>query len=152
MLKNYITDPQAVREKWVAHELRLVARLRARRAAAAGTDAPPVWEWSPARASHRELARFVAAGLSPRRPCKRHAQPGAILGKTVDFGAVAKRKIADLVLLDASPLEDIANTRRIAAVVANGRSTREDLDGILNQVEGMRRRARGVVDLYSRTV
>jgi cytosine/adenosine deaminase-related metal-dependent hydrolase len=51
------------------------------------------------------------------------------------MGTVEKGKLADLVLLDANPLEDIANTRRIRAVVLAGRYFgRADLDRMLTQV------------------
>ena len=53
-----------------------------------------------------------------------------------DLGRVKKGFLADLVLLDANPLDDIANTRRIRAVVANGRFySRDDLDALLEDVE-----------------
>ena len=42
------------------------------------------------------------------------------LGREREFGAVETGKLADLVLLDANPLEDIANTRKIFAVIRNG--------------------------------
>jgi imidazolonepropionase-like amidohydrolase len=49
---------------------------------------------------------------------------------------VEKGKLADLLLLDKNPLEDIRNTRAIFAVVANGRFfSREDLDRMLLRVE-----------------
>jgi imidazolonepropionase-like amidohydrolase len=52
------------------------------------------------------------------------------------LGTVEKGKLADLVLLDADPLESIGNTRRINAVVVNGRFfDRKTLDGMLAQVE-----------------
>jgi imidazolonepropionase-like amidohydrolase len=138
MVKNSITDPLAVRERWVAHELRLVARLHAAGVPLlAGTDAPPGVGVVPGASLHRELARFTAAGLSPLDALRTATtNPARFLGKTGDLGTVADGKIADLVLLEADPLADIANTRRIAAVVANGRLyTREDLDRILANVE-----------------
>jgi len=52
-----------------------------------------------------------------------------------DLGTIEEGKLADLVLLDSNPLDDIANIRRINAVVANGRLlTRDDLDGLLNKI------------------
>ena len=48
-------------------------------------------------------------------------EPARCFGMTDSLGTVAAGKVADLVLLDANPLADIRNTRKIAAVVANGR-------------------------------
>jgi imidazolonepropionase-like amidohydrolase len=47
--------------------------------------------------------------------------PARFLGIEDDFGTIASGKTADLVLLDANPLEDISNTRKIAAVVYRGK-------------------------------
>jgi imidazolonepropionase-like amidohydrolase len=52
------------------------------------------------------------------------------------LGTVAMGKMADLVLLDANPLTDIANTQKIAAVIVNGRYfSRADLQKMLQKVE-----------------
>jgi hypothetical protein len=57
------------------------------------------------------------------------------MGRLADMGTVEKGKLADLVLLDANPLENIDNTRRIRAVVLAGRYFgRADLDRMLQQV------------------
>jgi imidazolonepropionase-like amidohydrolase len=52
------------------------------------------------------------------------------------LGTVEKGKLADLVLLDANPLEDIRNTQKIEGVVVNGRYlSRGELDKMLARVE-----------------
>jgi imidazolonepropionase-like amidohydrolase len=91
----------------------------------------------PGPSLHHELERFVAAGLTPAQALRTATLgPAEFLGRRADFGTVETGRIADLVLLDANPLEDIRNTRRIAAVVANGRYlSRADLDRILANIE-----------------
>lgn len=62
--------------------------------------------------------------------------PARFLGAADSLGTVEEGKLADLVLLDASPLEDIRNTRRIRAVVIDGRLLdRDALDRMLAEVE-----------------
>jgi imidazolonepropionase-like amidohydrolase len=52
------------------------------------------------------------------------------------LGTIAPGKIVDLVLLDASPLDNIANTKRIAAVIVAGRLLQHaELNGLLEQAE-----------------
>jgi imidazolonepropionase-like amidohydrolase len=52
------------------------------------------------------------------------------------LGSVTPGKVADLVLLDANPLQDITNSRRVHGVMVNGRwLSREELDGLLEQFE-----------------
>lgn len=85
---------------------------------------------------HEELARLVDAGLTPLEALRSATlNPAEYLGRTEDMGSTAEGKVADLVVLDANPLEDIRNTRRIRAVVLDGRLLRRsDLDGILEDV------------------
>jgi imidazolonepropionase-like amidohydrolase len=76
---------------------------------------------------------LVAAGLSPREALESATlAPARLLGWDQVMGSVETGKIADLVLLDGNPLQDIGNTRKIAAVFAQGRYySRDDLDGML---------------------
>jgi imidazolonepropionase-like amidohydrolase len=70
---------------------------------------------------HRELEQLIAAGLSPSAAL--HAAtlaPAEYFGLDTQYGSVTVGKTADLLLLEANPLDDIRNTRRIAAVVFNG--------------------------------
>jgi imidazolonepropionase-like amidohydrolase len=77
---------------------------------------------------HTELENMVMAGIPPARALMAGTRASAeILGLT-DLGAVAVGKSADFVVLDANPLDDITNTRRIANVYLRGhRVDREKL-------------------------
>jgi imidazolonepropionase-like amidohydrolase len=71
---------------------------------------------------HRELGLLVEAGLSPAEALRAATiTPAQVLGVDDDLGTIEPGKLADLVLLDGDPLEDITNTRRIASVIARGR-------------------------------
>ena len=70
---------------------------------------------------HDELALFVRAGLSPLQALQTAtSEPAAYLAATDSLGSLGVGKIADLVVLDADPLRDIGNTRKVNAVIANG--------------------------------
>ncbi|HVJ10170.1 MAG TPA: amidohydrolase family protein, partial [Burkholderiales bacterium] len=86
---------------------------------------------------HDDLEWLVKAGLSPLAALQAATRnPAVYLERLQDFGTVEKGKIADLVLLDADPLQDIRNTRRIAAVVSGGKFfSRADLDRMLADIE-----------------
>ena len=69
-----------------------------------------------------ELALMTDAGLTPAEALRTATtNPARFFAASDTIGAVAKGQVADLVLLDANPLLDIHNTRRIRAVVAGGR-------------------------------
>ena len=71
---------------------------------------------------HDELSLLVRAGLTPAEALRTATiNPARALGLTASLGTVQPGKRADLVLLDANPLLDIANTRKIAGVVVNAR-------------------------------
>jgi imidazolonepropionase-like amidohydrolase len=88
----------------------------------AGTDAPQGYDLVPGVSLHRELQLFVRAGLTPLQALQTATlNPAIFFGKTAEWGTVAVGKTADLVVLTRNPLVDIANTRAVAAVVADGR-------------------------------
>jgi adenine deaminase len=71
---------------------------------------------------HDELSHLVEAGFSPMEAIQSATlNPAKFMGKLNEIGTLEEGKIADMVLLDASPLEDIRNTRKIHAVVLNGK-------------------------------
>lgn len=87
----------------------------------AGTDAPRAFIY-PGFSLHEELALLVRSGLTPLEALRTATyNPAEYLGSLDSLGTIGEGKIADLVLLDADPLQDIHNTTRISAVIANGR-------------------------------
>jgi len=76
----------------------------------------------PGFALHDELALMVAAGVTPLVALQSAtSEPARAFGLADTVGAVATGQVADLLVLDGDPLTDIHNTRRIYAVMLNGR-------------------------------
>ncbi len=70
---------------------------------------------------HDELGLLVAAGMTPEEVLSSATRlPATWLGIDSEVGTVEVGKLADLVLLDANPITDIKNTRKIAGVFVNG--------------------------------
>ena len=138
ILETMDTDPLPVRKRFVQMELEMtLAMFRAGVPFMAGTDTAAGIHIFPGFSLHQELALFVEAGLTPMQALQTATlNPAKFLGSTANMGTVEKGKIADLVLLDANPLEDINNTRKIQAVVLAGRYfSRAQLDEMLRGVE-----------------
>jgi imidazolonepropionase-like amidohydrolase len=70
---------------------------------------------------HDELELLVQAGLTPTESLRTATlNPAKYLGMEKELGTIEKGKLADLILLDANPLANITNTKKISAVVVNG--------------------------------
>ena len=82
---------------------------------------------------HNELAALVDAGFTPLEAIQSVTLDAAQFpGRADDFGTVANGKAADLLLLDANPLEDIQNTQKMRAVAIQGKYLdRAALDAVL---------------------
>jgi imidazolonepropionase-like amidohydrolase len=102
----------------------------------AGTDTGNPFCY-PGFSLHEELALLVIAGLTPVEALRSATlNPAKFLGLDKTLGTIEQGKIADLVLLDANPLEDVRNTQKINAVISNGRLfDRKALDKMLAQAE-----------------
>jgi hypothetical protein len=87
----------------------------------AGTDMLNPFTF-PGFSLHDELVLLNEAGLSPAEALRAATlSPAIFMNATDSLGTVEKGKRADLVLLDANPLDDIHNTQKVNAVVLNGR-------------------------------
>src|SRR5262249_11484503 len=102
----------------------------------AGTDTANPYCF-PGFSLHDELALLVDAGLSPMAALQAATiNPARFLGKANELGTIEKGKIADLVLLEANPLDDIRNTTKINSVVLGGRLLdRKALDLVLAELD-----------------
>jgi len=84
-------------------------------------------------AVHSDLAALVEAGLSPLKAITAGTSAAArVLGADESLGTIEVGKLADFLILDADPLEDIHNTKRIWSVIQGGRVI--DRDSILARV------------------
>ncbi len=138
ILKDMDTDPAPVRERFTQMELEITSKMhKAGVPFLAGTDTAAGVHVFPGFSLHEELVFFVKAGFTPLEALQTATlNPAKFLGKQADFGTVEKGKIADLVMLDANPLDDIHHTQKINAVVLAGHYfSRNDLDEMLRAVE-----------------
>jgi imidazolonepropionase-like amidohydrolase len=87
---------------------------------ALGSDAPQIWN-VPGFSAHRELHSLVLAGLTPYQALRTGTVDVATHFGTKDMGTIAAGKRADLILLDANPLDEITNSSKIAGVMLGGR-------------------------------
>jgi imidazolonepropionase-like amidohydrolase len=113
-LQAAATDRPAVQQTF-GIQARNLAKLNAAGVKIAlGTDGNVAW------AHHLEMEDMVAAGMTPAQVLVSATRNAAELLKLPDVGTVAAGKSADFLVLDANPLDDIKNTRRISAVYLRG--------------------------------
>lgn len=117
-------DPEALEPRLAIHEKNIEVIRRMHKAGVqimAGSDFSD-WGMVPGIDLHNELALLVEAGFSPLEALQAATlNPAKFLGKADTYGTVEVGRVADLVLLDMNPLEDISHTRKIHAVVLGGK-------------------------------
>lgn len=101
-----------------------------------GTDAPQLFS-VPGFSIHRELPKMIEAGMSPYQVLvSGTANVGEYFKMKDDFGTIEPEKRADLILVNANPLEDIANIRNNAGVMVRGEWFSKDMiDKRLAEIE-----------------
>lgn len=135
---EFNTDGLETRKKFIEKELEVVQLLHKTGVPfLAGTDTPPGVYVLPGFSLHEELQRFVAAGFTPLEALQTATlNPARFFQMEDHIGTIEKGKLADLVFLDANPLEDIRNTQKVSAVILNGAYlSKADLQKILQRVE-----------------
>ncbi len=117
-------DPESLKPRLNVHEKNIeVVRMmhKAGVQIMAGSDFSD-WGIVPGIDLHNELALLVEAGFTPMEALQAATlNPAKFLGKTDTYGTIQAGRVADLILLDMNPLEDISHTRKIHAVVLGGR-------------------------------
>ena len=139
-VKGMGTEGIALKKRAYEKELQIVGAMR--RAGvdflAGTTTEDPLFAVS-GFSLHDEMGLLVLAGFSRLEALQAATlSPARFLGREGDFGTVAAGKFADLVLLNANPLDDIGNTRKIEAVVYRGKLyDRNALDAMLTKIQSL---------------
>jgi hypothetical protein len=152
-IENKSPEDYAYSKREFQKDLELVAAMnRAGVDIIAGTDVLNPYCF-PGFSLPDELELYVKAGMSPMDALRTAtANPARFLGREKDLGTVESGKLADLVLLDANPLDDINNVRKISALIYDGAYfDRAALDGMLANIE-RRANRKSIADALSQTI
>ena len=108
------TDRPQVAATWAIQARNLKRMSDAGVKITVGTDGNTPW------APHVEMADMVAAGMTPAQVIVAATRNGAEFLRIPNPGTIETGRVADFIVLDANPLDDITNTRKISAVYLRG--------------------------------
>ncbi|HET9466590.1 MAG TPA: amidohydrolase family protein [Gemmatimonadales bacterium] len=121
LLRETGASPQSARRVMDVRRGLIKALHTARAGLLLGSDAPQIYN-VPGFSTHRELQSLVAAGLTPYQALETGTRNVAVFFRTLArTGTIEVGKQADLILLDANPLIDVANTTKQAGVMLRGK-------------------------------
>lgn len=132
--KNNEIDWQNKRKRWQVEQLIMKILTEENVPIMAGTDSDNPYSF-PGFSLHDEMALFVQFGMTPIEALRTATlNPAKYLNVLDSLGTISEGKLADVVLLDANPLENIKNTTMINTVIVNGKLYRKDyFDMVLNR-------------------
>jgi imidazolonepropionase-like amidohydrolase len=120
-IRNDPNYPPELRRKFLALRRRILKALfDGGVGVVLGSDSPQLWN-APGFSLTRELASYVAAGLTPYQALQTGTRNVALFLGAPEEGRIGTGRKADLILLDGNPLTDIANVGRKAGVMVAGR-------------------------------
>jgi hypothetical protein len=125
---------QNMRKRWYIEQQIMNILISEKVLIMAGTDADNPYVF-PGFSLHDEMALYVECGMTPFEALRSATiVPVNFLKMSDSLGTIKKGKLADLVLLNANPLEDIKNTTKINTVIANGKLHEKSyIDSILRK-------------------